>query len=275
MRKLWTWSAIAALVVGVITWGAMFWAMIFHRKRAGDDDVAAAPDAVQPARRDRLHGRPDDHRGGAVRVHRAGAEQRDMTQDPNPDLQGRTSRRSSGTGSSPTRTRRTPTGAPVTTIGTSDTIPLLVLPTNRSIEFTQRSNDVIHSFCVPEFLFKRDVFPMPEKNDQEYIWRIEQIDREGAFVGRCAELCGAYHAVMNFEVRALQPGPVRPLPAAARRRSTPPRAPPTRRARRCRRSTAGSGAPRRPSPPTRSTPTAPRARRPSRRPAAEPGRKSR
>src|SRR3954469_20777626 len=39
MREFWTWSAVAALVVGVITWGAMFWAMIFHRKRAGDSDV--------------------------------------------------------------------------------------------------------------------------------------------------------------------------------------------------------------------------------------------
>ena len=39
MREFWTWSCIAALVVGVITWGAMFWAMIFHRKRAGDSDV--------------------------------------------------------------------------------------------------------------------------------------------------------------------------------------------------------------------------------------------
>ena len=38
MRTLWTGSVIAALVVGFITWGAMFWAMIFHRKRAGDDD---------------------------------------------------------------------------------------------------------------------------------------------------------------------------------------------------------------------------------------------
>ena len=40
MRHLWTWSGIAALVVGVITWGAMFWAMIFHRKRKKDDDPA-------------------------------------------------------------------------------------------------------------------------------------------------------------------------------------------------------------------------------------------
>ena len=40
MRHLWTWSGIAALVVGVITWGAMFWAMIFHRKRKGTDPTA-------------------------------------------------------------------------------------------------------------------------------------------------------------------------------------------------------------------------------------------
>ncbi len=166
MREFWTWSCIAALVVGVITWGAMFWAMIFHRKRAGDVGRAAAPDAVQPAHRDHLHGRPDDHRGGALRLHGAGAEQRRRRR-----IRRRTSRwtspRSSGTGSSPTPTRARPTGAPVTTIGTADTIPLLVLPTNQSIQFTQRSNDVIHSFWVPEFLFKRDVFPMPEKNDQE------------------------------------------------------------------------------------------------------------
>ena len=49
-------------------------------------------------------------------------------------------------------------GQPISTLGTSDTIPLLVLPTGESIEFTQHSNDVIHSFWIPEFLFKRDVF---------------------------------------------------------------------------------------------------------------------
>ena len=49
---------------------------------------AAAPDAVQPARRDRLHGRPDDHRGGALRLHGAGAEQRHRRQDPDAGPQG-------------------------------------------------------------------------------------------------------------------------------------------------------------------------------------------
>ena len=58
---------------------------------------------------------------------------------------------------------------------------------------------------IPQFLFKRDVFPMPEVNDQDNVWQIDSIDREGAFVGRCAELCGTYHAMMNFEVRAISP----------------------------------------------------------------------
>ena len=78
-----------------------------------------------------------------------------------------------------------------------------MLPTGKSITFVQHSNDVIHSFFVPEFLFKRDVFPMPERNDQDNTWQIDSIDKEGAFVGRCAELCGSYHSQMNFEVRAL------------------------------------------------------------------------
>jgi len=203
MRTLWTWSVIAALVVGAITWGAMFWAMIFHRRHPGDGDVPprqtqynlpveivftviptiivavlfAFTVQVQNNVND-LDDAPD------VKVDVVAFQWN--WQFIYPDT-------------------RTPDGVPVTTIGTADTIPILVLPTNQVVEFTQRSNDVIHSFFVPEFNFKRDVFPMPEKNDQRNVWRVEQIQREGAFVGRCAELCGAYHAVMNFEVRALNP----------------------------------------------------------------------
>ena len=31
------------------------------------------------------------------------------------------------------------------------------------------------------------------------------VDQTGAYVGRCAELCGAFHSMMNFEVRAVTP----------------------------------------------------------------------
>lgn len=91
----------------------------------------------------------------------------------------------------------------IETLGSSDEIPILVLPVGKRIEFQQASADVIHSFWVPEFLFKRDVFPEPEANHSENKWQISEITQTGAFVGRCAEMCGTYHSMMNFEVRAV------------------------------------------------------------------------
>ena len=93
----------------------------------------------------------------------------------------------------------------VETVGTTDEIPILVLPAGKRIEFQQASADVIHSFWIPDFLFKRDVFPNPEANHTANIWQVDEIDRTGAFVGRCAEMCGTYHAMMNFEVRVVSP----------------------------------------------------------------------
>ncbi|MFT3715501.1 MAG: cytochrome c oxidase subunit II [Gordonia sp. (in: high G+C Gram-positive bacteria)] len=93
----------------------------------------------------------------------------------------------------------------IETLGTSSEVPVLVLPTNTRIQFNLASADVIHSFWVPEFVFKRDVMPFPEANHQDPVFQISSIDREGAFVGRCAEMCGTYHAMMNFEVRAVSP----------------------------------------------------------------------
>ena len=203
MREFWTWSCIAALAIGAITWGAMFSAMIFHRKRAGDSDVP--PRQTQYNLPIEIIFTVVPTIIVAVLFAFTVQVQNDITaQDPAPDLKVDIVAFQWNWQFTYPDTR-TSTGAPVTTIGTADTIPLLVLPTNQSIQFTQRSNDVVHSFWVPEFLFKRDVFPMPEKNNQRNVWRIERIDREGAFVGRCAELCGAYHSAMNFEVRALNP----------------------------------------------------------------------
>lgn len=50
------------------------------------------------------------------------------------------------------------------TIGSTDEIPLLVLPTGQKIRFEETSRDVIHSFWVPELLFKRDVLPGSARN---------------------------------------------------------------------------------------------------------------
>ncbi|WP_420090949.1 cytochrome c oxidase subunit II [Mycolicibacterium duvalii] len=93
----------------------------------------------------------------------------------------------------------------VETLGSSNEIPVLVLPSGKRIEFQIASADVIHSFWVPEFLFKRDVNPNPEQNNSDNVFQISEITETGAFVGRCAEMCGTYHSMMNFEVRVVEP----------------------------------------------------------------------
>ena len=75
----------------------------------------------------------------------------------------------------------------------------LVLPTDTTVRFTLTSPDVIHSFWVPAFLFKRDVIP-GRANTFEVT-----VSKEGEYIGRCAELCGEKHAAMNFSVLAVSP----------------------------------------------------------------------
>jgi len=92
----------------------------------------------------------------------------------------------------------------VETLGTSTDIPILVLPKGKRIEFQIASADVIHGFWVPEFLFKRDVMPEPKANNSDNVFQISEILETGAFVGRCTEMCGTYHSMMNFEVRVVE-----------------------------------------------------------------------
>jgi cytochrome c oxidase subunit 2 len=89
----------------------------------------------------------------------------------------------------------------LSTVGSSDEIPVLVLPVNKSVRVVEHSEDVIHAFWVPEFLFKRDVIPYGTTStarDNQFEFTPTSV---GSYVGRCAELCGTYHSQMNFEVR--------------------------------------------------------------------------
>ena len=73
----------------------------------------------------------------------------------------------------------------------------LVLPVNQSIRFDETSPDVIHSFWVPDFLFKRDVIP---GRINAFEIRPTEI---GTYVGRCAEFCGEKHDRMGFTVKVV------------------------------------------------------------------------
>jgi cytochrome c oxidase subunit 2 len=47
--------------------------------------------------------------------------------------------------------------------------------------------------------------PYPHENHSVNVFQVADINQTGAFVGRCAEMCGTYHSMMNFEVRVVQP----------------------------------------------------------------------
>lgn len=88
-------------------------------------------------------------------------------------------------------------GEDVSVTGAPDIDPVLVLPLDSTVRFRLTSRDVIHSFFVPGFLYKRDVIPGV---DNEFDVTITQ---EGTFQGHCAEYCGLLHDRMNFEVRTV------------------------------------------------------------------------
>ena len=73
----------------------------------------------------------------------------------------------------------------------------LVVPVHRKIRFLTTSNDVIHSWWVPELGWKKDAIP---GFINESWARIEQ---PGIYRGQCAELCGVGHGFMPIVLRAL------------------------------------------------------------------------
>ncbi|WP_433510080.1 aa3-type cytochrome oxidase subunit II [Nonomuraea sp. CA-143628] len=82
--------------------------------------------------------------------------------------------------------------------------PQLVLPVGKTVEFELESPDVIHSFWVPAFLFKRDVIPGLPKDNKGRFFEIKTLDKPGVYAGRCAELCGVDHSRMLFSVKLVK-----------------------------------------------------------------------
>lgn len=81
--------------------------------------------------------------------------------------------------------------------GAEKTIPTLYLPVNKRVEFVLTARDVIHTFWVIQFLQKLDMVPGRVNKFQVTPTEI------GTFKGKCAELCGAYHSQMLFNVKVV------------------------------------------------------------------------
>lgn len=74
----------------------------------------------------------------------------------------------------------------------------LVVPINRKIRFLLTSDDVIHSWWVPDFAVKKDTIP----GFINEAWT--RIDKPGVYRGQCAELCGRAHGFMPVVVHAME-----------------------------------------------------------------------
>jgi len=73
----------------------------------------------------------------------------------------------------------------------------VVVPVGQPIRFTMTSQDVLHSFFVPEFRIKNDVIP----NRYSTVWF--EAPREGIYQVVCTEYCGKDHSHMGAHIRVV------------------------------------------------------------------------
>ncbi len=73
------------------------------------------------------------------------------------------------------------------------------LPVGQPVYIELKSDNVIHSFWVPQLAGKEDMIP-GQTNDISFT-----VKRAGVYIGECAEYCGVEHAKMQFRVIAMDP----------------------------------------------------------------------
>jgi cytochrome c oxidase subunit 2 len=206
VASLWVNSWIVLLGVGVITWGLMLWAMIAYRRRKGQvglpvqlrynmpieifytivpfililgmfaftardqttietvdehPDVSIIAIAKQWAWDFQYNGTAADHSDA---VWSMGVQAQPRADNGNVD---------------------------------QSKLPTLYLPVNKTVRIDLQSRDVIHSFWIIDFLYKKDMFIGRDNS-----WSFTPT-REGTYAGKCAELCGEYHSAMLFNVKVV------------------------------------------------------------------------
>lgn len=75
----------------------------------------------------------------------------------------------------------------------------MVIPRGKAVRINLRSEDVIHSFWIPKVAGKVDLIP----GRRNHMWI--QADQAGHYYGQCAEFCGDSHAYMLFRCVVVEP----------------------------------------------------------------------
>lgn len=202
---LWVNSWLVLLAVGVITWGLMLWAMIAYRRRKGQTGLPVQLRYNMPIEifytvvplilvvgffaftaRDQaiLETQTDDPDVSIVAIGKQWAWDFQYNgEDEDGDDAVWTM------------------GIQAQTNGAGDVdeaqLPTLVLPVDKTVKIKLESRDVIHSFWIIDFLYKKDMYI-----GKDNYWSFTPT-REGTYAGKCAELCGEYHSMMLFNVEVV------------------------------------------------------------------------
>lgn len=202
---LWTTSWIVLLIIGIVTWGLMLWAGIAYRRRKGQTGLPVQLRYHMPieifftivpvilvagffaftARDQAIIEEPIDDPDYSITVYG-----KRWAWDFVYEREGQDPVYFQGVQAST---------EPDSNLIDADSLPTLYLPTDSTIEITLESRDVAHSFWVVEFLYKKDM--LPGVTNHMYF---ETGPDEGILQGKCAELCGEYHASMLFNVEVVE-----------------------------------------------------------------------
>jgi cytochrome c oxidase subunit II len=195
---LWQGSWIAALAVGALIWGIILWACIFHRKKSDE----LPPQVRYNLPIEMLYTIVPFILVAVLFYFTARDENYIDSVSAHPDVTiNVTGFQWSWEFGYPQYKVPGSAAGDVVLTGQSypGPLPQLVMPENETVKFTLNSLDVVHSFWVPVFLFKRDVIP-----DHTNTFQVTAI-KTGTYIGRCTELCGVYHSLMLFKVKIVTP----------------------------------------------------------------------
>ncbi|MFC0675377.1 aa3-type cytochrome oxidase subunit II [Brachybacterium hainanense] len=199
IKDLWVGSWVTLLIVGLIVWGLTIWCAVAYRRRKTDTGYPVQLRyhvplemifTLVPVVMIMTLFYFTDRDAQAIEHH-----------DPNPDVTiSAVAKQWSWDFNyvdenvhEPAGVQSFETGVP----GAEESLPVLYVPVGKTVEFQLDSRDVVHSFWVTDFLYKKDMFPGHSNSFQV------TPTKEGSYKGKCAELCGEYHSDMLFVLKVV------------------------------------------------------------------------
>lgn len=194
---LWNGSWIAALVVGVFVWALIGWVAFRYRRRKDEASDAAPRQSRYNLPMELLYTLAPILIVGVLFFFTLQTQNNVLAKVAEPDHTVNVIGEKWSWTFNYMEESNPAVGAVVHKKGTMTELPDLYLPVDKSVRFNLAAADVIHSFWIPDFYFKLDVIPGVHNSFDVTPTKL------GTFTGRCAELCGTYHAAMLFNVHVV------------------------------------------------------------------------